>query len=166
MLAREPLLSPDTVKARLMVSADKWAYPADPNTDSAQDLTDPFTFGAGMLNIPNALSSRIIATIPAMSPAVGLDSNGNLILQIDSLMSGTRGFWGTGLKNPSPVYGERALWGTGTASGTRAVWGVNSGKVDGTRAVWGTTKTVEGNRAVWGTGAPRCDLTSIAIEGD
>lgn len=166
MLAREPLLSPDTIKARLMASADKWSYPADSSMDSAQDLTDPFTFGAGMLNVPGALASRLTASISAMSPGVGLDSNGNLILMLDSLMAGTKGLWGTGLMSPASVYGERALWGTGGVGGTRAVWGVNSGKVDGTRAVWGTTKTVEGTRAVWGTNSPKCDLTSIAIDGE
>ena len=41
-------VTPDTIKARLMLSADKW-------TD-AQGNPDPFTYGAGYVNIPAALN--------------------------------------------------------------------------------------------------------------
>ena len=50
MLQKDPTLTPDTVKARLMLSADKWADP-DGNAD-------PCTYGAGYLNIPAALQNR------------------------------------------------------------------------------------------------------------
>src|SRR5206468_1220902 len=47
MLQNDPSLTPDTIKARLMISADKWMLP--------NGMGDPCTFGAGYLNIPAAL---------------------------------------------------------------------------------------------------------------
>ena len=52
MLQRDPSLSPSTVKARLMLSADKW--------DFRNGTTDPCTFGSGYLNIPAALANTSI----------------------------------------------------------------------------------------------------------
>ena len=53
MLQANPNLSPDTIKARLMLSADKWYAP-----DGTQD---PLTYGAGYLNIPSALAATAVA---------------------------------------------------------------------------------------------------------
>ena len=49
LLQADPTLTPDTVKARLMLSADKWADP--------DGTGDALTYGAGYLNIPAALAS-------------------------------------------------------------------------------------------------------------
>ena len=46
MLEKDPTLTPDAIKARLMLSADKWLGPAG--------LGDPCTYGSGYLNIPAA----------------------------------------------------------------------------------------------------------------
>ena len=62
LLQANPTLTPDTIKARLMLSADKWVNP----TGSA----DPLTYGAGYLNIPAALASTVIAQGPAASPSL------------------------------------------------------------------------------------------------
>ncbi|MGI4787713.1 MAG: S8 family peptidase, partial [Janthinobacterium lividum] len=52
LLQANPSLTPDTIKARLMLSADKWF--------AADGTEDPLTYGAGYLNIPAALASTVV----------------------------------------------------------------------------------------------------------
>ena len=66
MLQANPNLTPDTIKARLMISADKWAAPdASGNPNGA---ADPCTYGAGYLNIPAALANMTVATAARSQP--------------------------------------------------------------------------------------------------
>ena len=81
MLQASPNLTPDTVKARLMLSADKWA---DPSGNA-----DALTYGAGYLNIPAALLSSATASLPALSPTLVANSDGSLSLVMD------RAAWGS-----------------------------------------------------------------------
>ena len=60
LLQGDPSLSPDTIKARLMVSADKWADPTG--------STDPCTYGAGYLDIPAALRVCIKSRLRPPNP--------------------------------------------------------------------------------------------------
>ena len=53
LLQKDPTLTPDTIKARLMISADKWAQP------DGRPIPAP---GAGYLNIPAALQCTAVAT--------------------------------------------------------------------------------------------------------
>jgi serine protease AprX len=115
LLQAQPGLSPDTVKARLMIAADKWA---DPTGNG-----DPCTYGAGYLDIPAALTCPYVATQYAMSPDMSEDSSGNVNLDLDSNFWGQRALWGTGLTNVSSIYGQRALWGTNSIASSRALWG-------------------------------------------
>jgi len=138
MLQKHPNMSPDTVKARLMLTADKWKTP---NGDS-----DILTYGAGYLNIPAALGSPVVATKTAYSPFAIRLANGTVVLSMD------RAMWGTGLP---PDY--RAMWGTGigaldviTAPDGRAMWGT---------AVWTDMFT----NPVYGTSV---DLSATAMRGD
>lgn len=116
MLQKYPSLSPDTVKVRLMVPADKWC---DPNGNY-----DPCTYGAGYLNIPASMASTLVATQYAMSPTLS-ESNGYVYINQDS-----------------NIWGSRAVWGTGTVTSTRAVWGTggvySDNSISSSRAVWGT----------------------------
>lgn len=169
MIERAPWLNPDTIKARMMISADKWEYPAAAGTadgDEEENNTDPFTFGAGFLNIPAAISSNVIAEAPALSPRLVLDEEGNLIFVIEDLIGSTRAIWGTGLTDLRAVWGVRAIWGTGTLGDLRAIWGTYAGQVGSSRAVWGTTGYVEETRAIWGSNGPKCDLSNIALGGE
>jgi serine protease AprX len=143
MLQAQPTLTPDTIKARLMISADKWLRP--------DGTADPCTYGAGYLNIPAALSSRVVATQPAMSPTLSEDSSGNVYINMDRALWGSS-IWGTGVAD------LRAVW------GTRAIWGSSVNTIDASRAVWGTS--VWSDRAVWGTTSGAVDLSSKAIVGD
>ncbi len=127
MLQADPSLTPDTIKARLMVSADKWL--------DQSGNANPFTFGAGYLNVKAALASTVTASSWAMSPCVIQPTSGTVNLVLDSSVYGDGGFWGTGITDLRAIWGNRAIWGTGTLASDRALWG-NSVWSD--RAMWGT----------------------------
>lgn len=142
LLQASPGLSPDTVKARLMLSATKWVNPIG--------LAEPVTYGAGYLDIPAALRSTVVATRPAVSPSLAKDSFGNVFINVPSVWGPS--LWGTGVTDLRAVWGSRAVWGTSVAY------------VDGSRAVWGSS--VWADRAVWGSSQGNADLSSTAISGE
>lgn len=122
MLQKEPWLSPNTIKLRLMLSADKWA---DPNGNP-----DLFTYGAGYLNIPAAIENRAIAYGVTFSPNVVQLDGGDYAVDMTRAIWGARGFYGAGADGAMAVYGSRAIWGArnettiGLASSTASsfVW--------------------------------------------
>ena len=67
LMQQNPEITPDQVKARLMLTADKTTFPAtssytDPSTGIIYKETyDIFTIGAGYLNVGNALFSTALA---------------------------------------------------------------------------------------------------------
>ncbi len=150
MLDKDRSLTPDIIKARLMLSADKWADPAG--------NADPCTYGAGYLNIPAAMASTAKPNQAATSPSLSEDANGNVYLNMD------RAVWGT------DVNGQRAVWGVTSVNdlravwGTRAIWGSSLNVLDASRALWG--QSVWSDRAVWGTSTSTVDLSSTAINGE
>ncbi len=160
MVQANPALSPDTIKARLMISADKWTNP--------NGTADPCTYGAGYLNIMAALNCPV--TVPtgsfAVSPPLYRDANGNVYL--DRALWGTNAVWGSGVSNLNAVWGANAIsgtnavWGSTALWGNSALWGTNA--VWGARAIWGST--VWTNNAVWGSTTSAVDLTSTAVIGE
>jgi serine protease AprX len=97
LLQANPNLSPDTIKLRLMTSADKWLFP--------DETMDVFTFGAGYLNIPAALNSPVVASGYALSPTLTYDEKGRLAFDLNTLIWGTLAVWGL-----QPDGGTQALW--------------------------------------------------------
>lgn len=120
LLQANPGLTPDTLKARLMVSADKWTY--------TLGLGDALTFGAGYLNVPAALQCTVTATQWALSP--GLSKNALLgLVTIDGNHAtwGNGGIWGSAaLTSLSAIYGTHATWGNGTLANSSAIWSNNA----------------------------------------
>jgi serine protease AprX len=116
MLQVAPNLSPDTVKARLMISADKWADPFG--------MGDPCTYGAGYVNAPAAIASTVVPSGYCLSPTLQEDAFGDVYIDLNSAIYGNRAMWGTGT-TAEGVYGSRAMWGTGgaTLTDSRAMWG-------------------------------------------
>jgi serine protease AprX len=149
MLQKEPTLTPDTVKARLMLSADKLTLP---NGDG-----DPCTFGAGYLNIPAALECKAVATQSALSPSVYQDLDGTVRVNIDRAIWGEKALWGTQITDLRAIWGEKALW------GTNAIWGC-ADTLSSSRAVWGTAFWMD--NAIWGTTSSSVDLSCRAIFGE
>ena len=142
LLEADPTLTPDTIKARLMLSADKWT-----RTDG---VGDPCTYGAGYLNIPAALNCTAVATQSALSPTLSEDDQGNVFINIDSALWGTNAIWGTGITDLNALWGLNAIWGTNTLASSNALWGTS---------VW-TDNTV------WGSSTDAADLSIYAIFGE
>lgn len=148
MLQAQPGLTPDTVKARLMVSADKWL---DAGTNP-----DPYTYGAGYLDIPAALASTVTPTQSALSPTLTL--TGSTVTIKPGPLSGTS-LWGSkAISGVSAVYGSRAISGVSTVYGSKTISGVNtifsSASVAASKSLCGSSF----NAGV--------DLSSVALNGE
>ena len=141
LLQANPNLTPDTIKARLMLSADKWAFP--------NEKTDACTFGAGYLDISAALNCTVVAGQYALSPSLYRDNQGNVAINTSGIW-GANALWGTGISNLNAMWGTNALWGTNTLSSSNALWGTS---------IWG-------DNALWGTSSFSLDLSLIVIGGE
>jgi serine protease AprX len=143
LLQADPSLSPDTVKARLMATADKWAGP--------DGQFDACTFGAGYLNIPAALRSTLVATRPALSPALVRDANtGTVFVDTQQIIWGESGVWGTGIAGPAGVWGTQIIWGEGALRNSQIIWG---------DSVWS-------DQIIWGESRNSVDLSAKVIRGE
>ncbi len=138
MLQANPTLTPDTVKARLMISADKWVSPTG--------AADPCTYGAGYLNIPAALANTVTATQPALSPALTEDASGNVYLNAASIVSGSHVIWGTNITDLHVIWGSNALQSASTLSSSHVIWG---------SSVWAS-------HILWGSSTDAVDLCTAA----
>ncbi len=162
MLQSDPTLNPNTVKARLMITADKLLTPSGTG--------DAFTYGAGYLNVDQALGCHIVATDVAMSPTLYVDSGGNLAVEMNRAvwgktgLYGTYGIWGTNVNDMRAVWGKYSITDSSSdTDATRAVWGKTG--VSASRAVWGR-ESVWDNRAVWGSSLAGVDLSSVVLKGE
>lgn len=144
MLAKDMTLTPDTIKARLMMTADKWTL--------ANGDADPCSVGAGYVNVAAAMNSAIVARQSALSPNLIQDDAGNVFISMDKALWGTRAIWGT------DVTDLRAVW------GTKAIWGTTTNLLSASRAVWGTG--VWSDRAVWGVDVFGADFSPKVIGGE
>jgi len=139
LLQADPTLTPDTVKARLMISADKTGYGASGLGDA-----DACTYGAGYLNIPAALSCSYTATQPALSPSLTRSAWGLVFVNTQPLLAGEQGLWGTGLPSLSSVWGSQIIWGENILAGSQIIWGEN---VWDSQIIWG--ESVSGAGLSW-----------------
>lgn len=159
LLESDPTLTPDTVKARLMASADKAGY-----GESGAGDDDPCTYGAGYLDIPAALQSTLVATQPALSPTLACDSSGLVSVDAMPLTAAEAGFWGTGLPDPSGVWGA-AMPLYGVSVGNRSIiWGESNRSI-----IWGESigaQSVWNDSIIWGEGLSGADLSSTVLLGD
>jgi len=107
LLEANPSLSPDTVKLRLMATADKWA--------TSNGTFDPCTYGAGYLDIVGALQSNLVASAPSLSPTLVRGGDGWVNVTPDSSLLG-----GLGL---SSIFGNNSISGDSKVATPRAMWG-------------------------------------------
>ena len=146
LLQKYPTLTPDTVKARLMASADKW-------TDTSGNA-DPCTYGAGYLNIPAALASTVTPTQPALSPQLSM-VNGTVVVNTNII--GSAGIWGSkAITGVNTIYGSKAITGVSTIYASKAITGVNTIY---SSSVWG-------DKTVCVSSGPAVDLSSVALNGE
>lgn len=160
MLQQNSSLTPDQVKARLMKTAWKGFGQFTSSHDYLGNLYnneyDLFTYGAGYLDIDNALGNTDLATGVALSPTA-VDNNGVVSIvntTLDSNFTGSSVVWGA----TSVVWGNSVVWGANAFSATSVVWGATS-------VVWGATSET-GYSVVWGATSNVASLTSALSDGD
>ncbi len=108
---------------------------------------DLFTVGAGYLDIQAALASTALPaniTGNAKSPAVTVDSRGNVVLVPNSSLIwggsttwANTAVWGNSVLSGTNVQGQSMVWGTSSISGNSVLWGTNT--VDPASVLWGTS---------------------------
>lgn len=166
LLQQNPALTPDQVKARLMLTASK-AFPHYSSyTDTTTGITyneqyDIFTVGAGYLDINAALNSTALATTnvgAALSPIVSYDaaSGQTYLVNGSSVIWGSSVLWGS-----SVVWGSSVIWGSNT-TGQSVLWGSSvcwgSSTNTGFSVIWGSS-------VIWGA-KTNSDAMSVAIRGE
>ena len=157
LLQANPNMTPDQIKARLMLTAYK-TFPAssvatDPTTgQSYLSYYDVFTVGAGYLDIAAALGNTSLAQGTALSPtAVYNSSTGAIgIISDPSAVWNLNSVWGV-----QSVYDMRSVWGVNSINAQQTIWGLNSvwgvNSIWGQNSVWGAN-SIWGANSVWGAG--------------
>jgi serine protease AprX len=174
MIQKEPRLTPDTVKARLMKTASKAFAPqsiaCDPAVGACFPIqNDVFTVGAGYLDVWAALNSTDCLAGPALSPFVRYEAASGKVIMVDplsadpSLATAYSAIWGSSaIWGASGIWGSSAIWGsTVFIDGASAVWG--SSALWGSSAVWGTSSTA-GFSALWGSSVPSSPVATAEAE--
>ncbi len=152
LLQKNPSLTPDQVKARLMKTALK-SFPVssvavDPTTGiSYTSYYDIFTVGAGYLDLATALANNDVATGSAMSPTVSYNTSNKTATLVtpSGVIWGSGIIWGTGIVwgtnvfvgGTSLIWGSAVSWGTATTSGQSIIWGTTAASATG--IIWGTS---------------------------
>jgi serine protease AprX len=161
MLQQTPSLTPDQVKARLMMTAWKglgqFTFSHDSRGNLYNNEYDLFTYGAGYLDVNAALGNTELATGVALSPTAVLNSNGTVTVQNttpDSNFTGSSVVWSA----TSVVWADSVVWGSNVFSAESVVWGAAS-------VVWGST-SVTGDSVVWGATSNVDTATSALSDGD
>jgi serine protease AprX len=141
LLQKQPTLTPDQIKARLMKTATKVMPLYSSGTDLISKATynlqsDIFTVGSGYLDIAAALANNDLVALPALSPTAVYDASTKMVGVLRDLSV----VWGD-----SVIWGDSVVWGNavfnGTVLGTSVCWGSS--------VVWGDT-TLAGFSVVWG----------------
>jgi serine protease AprX len=161
MLQKNPSLTPDQVKARLMKSAwkgfNQYTSSYDDWGNSYDNQYDIFTYGAGYLDIDAALNNTDLATGVALSPTAVYDPNSNTvsIVNTNSVVWGsTSVVWGA----TSVVWGNSVVWGANAITSNSVVWGSTS-------VVWGAN-SVSGFSVVWGAASTTASPMAAFSDGD
>ena len=142
MLQKDPTLTPDTIKARMMKTAWKgypgssWAY--DTQNRGYLSQYDVFTIGAGYLDIDASMKSTDVVNGGSPSPKVNFNTTTGQATLNNSL---------------SITWGNSITWGSSIVWGNSIVWGGNAVLSDsiiwGNSIVWGQS-SITGNSIIWG----------------
>jgi serine protease AprX len=162
MLQKDPTLTPDTVKARLMKTAGKTFPVSSTATDPSTGQTytscyDVFTIGAGYVDIATALANYDETFLSSVSPSTSynpVSQQGYFILPLASNWKwsaqwSTTAVWGSVvLPNGSAIWNSSNVWGSSGTWGTSIAWGTSG--PSGTSIAWGTSGPSSTSIA-WGT---------------
>jgi serine protease AprX len=140
MLQKDPTLTPDTIKARMMKTAWK-GYPGNSWASDAKGRSyfsqyDVFTIGAGYLDVYASLRNTDVVNGGAASPIAYRTATGKY-----------------GLANSQSItWGNSITWGSSIVWSDSIVWGINCVGDDsilwGDSIVWGDT-TLSANSIIW-----------------
>jgi serine protease AprX len=162
MIQKDPSLTPDTVKARLMKTASK-AFPASSvATDSVTgesytSFYDAFTVGAGYVDAAAALADYEGTVLSSVSPNASynpISQQGTFVLPLTSNWRWSFQWsplvvWGnTVLPNGSTIWNASYAWRSSSNWGTSIAWGTTG--PGGTSIAWGTNGPGDTSIA-WGT---------------
>jgi serine protease AprX len=147
LLEKDPTLTPDLVKARLMKTAYKTFPVTSTYYDAGTQITytsqyDIFTVGAGYLDIAAALSNVERPSGLALSPTAVYDTS----TQTASLAYAQSVIWGG-----TVTWGSSVIWGGNVNSGSTIIWGGS--------ANW-SSSTSSGFTVIWGGTSPFAASTS------
>lgn len=138
MLQKQPGLTPDQVKARLMKTATKIFPLYSTNSDIVNHFSfniqsDIFSVGAGYLDINAALNSNDLASLPALSPVATYNSlthHVSVVLNYaitwgDAITWGEAITWGDSVfvNGSAIIWGDAITWGDATTTGFAIIWG-------------------------------------------
>jgi serine protease AprX len=167
LLQQNSALTPDQVKARLMLTT----YKALPSSSSAYvphlsqtftEFGDLFSVGSGLLDMQTAVVSTALAPATvgaALSPSVVYNPSTGVVSLVEGngSVASTSVVWGS-----SVVWGTSVVWGA-TVSGSSVVWGAslpwNTNALSAFSVVWGSS-TGTGTQAasvVWGAAVSTAD---------
>ena len=142
MLQKDPTLTPDTIKARMMKTAWK-GYPGSSTAYDTQNRSyfsqyDVFTIGAGYLDVDASMKSTDVVNGGSASPVASFNATTGQATVSNSL---------------SITWGNSITWGSSIVWGNSIVWGGNAVLSDsiiwGNSIVWGQT-SINGNSIIWG----------------
>lgn len=165
LVQAEPKLTPDQVKALLMLSANRDYFPQTSSV-TADGITyvanyDIFTIGAGYLDIDAALNAARTTPLPrgsAMSPTAQYNpqTGDTTLVNSQTALWGSTALWGASNVYGSNAFvdGSTALWGADDSEGFTALWG--AGTPQAYAALWGADE-VSGSTALWGASAATAD---------
>ncbi len=140
LLQAQPSLTPDQVKALIMMTAYKTFPASSTATDPVSGLMytsyyDIFTVGAGYLDLQAAFQN--VKSVPAGAVALSPSSVYDTTTGIVTLSVGTSSLWAD-----RSVWGAQSVWGASVVNGNQCVWG--------SRSVWGASTITSATRSVWG----------------
>jgi serine protease AprX len=184
LLQAAPKLTPDQVKALIMVNADRSYFPLSSSVTADGTVYkanyDVFTIGAGYLDIAKTVAAALqrvaVPAGTAMSPTAVYDpGSGNTTAVIDpgSLWTAS-GPWsaaavyGSGAflspASGTALWGSTALWGNSDPNGFAALWGTTvlwgKSSPEAETVLWGKDST-EGQTVLWGKSDPDDSETSV-----
>jgi serine protease AprX len=163
MLQKDPTLTPDTIKARLMKTAGKTFPVSSTATDPTTGQTytsfyDVFTIGAGYVDIAAVLADYEETFLTSVSPRAGYNAasqQGYFVLPASSNWAwfphwSAAAVWGTTVlpNDGTTIWNASTAWGSSSSWGTSIAWGT-SGPSD-TSIAWGTSGPSDTSIA-WGT---------------
>jgi serine protease AprX len=154
MIQKDPTLTPDTIKARMMKTAWKgyvsssWAYDVWGNSYFSQ--YDVFTMGAGYLDVDQSLISTDVASGGTASPTVVYNSSTRHV----SLINGTSITWGSSI-----IWGSSVTWGDSLVYGGNVI--ISDSLVWGDSIVW-SDYTCTAFSIIWSTDSVNSGISAMS----